>query len=235
MAVGGKRPISSKRINSKGEVSVWYRDPRRPRSWLRPYILFFMDVQPEIVGRHPEWSVVKVGKAAGKLWRGLPQNLREDYFEKAAKGKRRYEKTMSRYKKPSQEELRCMYGARPKRFLTSYIFFVKRNFEKVMRRHPSYDFVHISRHLAGKWRHMDAHDKDPYEHLFLRDWRRWNHEMHLYRSGHFRHSSMRCRGCCQGVAKRIRATKRDIVLHPSTRSRTKVRRDCEVCLHKDTD
>ncbi len=77
---------------------------------------------------------------------------------------------------------------------------MKKNYHKVSRRHPSFDFSQLSRHLSRTWDTLSEDERYPYIHEFVQDWRRWKREMHLFHGGHFRHSTTGCCHCCQGVA-----------------------------------
>jgi len=175
---------------------VTIKDPDRPRRFLNSYLLFFLDKRPELREKFSGFG--EIAKEAGRMWRGLPKGEKEKYLKRAELGRKRFLKRLSKYRPPSQEDLFERYGTRPKRFLNSYCFFVARNFGKEMRLKPSFSFEEISRLLAGQWREMGHKSRAPYVHLFVRDWRRWKREMHLYRGGHFRHGG-ECGHCCQGT------------------------------------
>lgn len=180
--------------------TAFLKDPKRPRSYLNSYVLFFLDIRPTLLETYPSMKFAKVGKAAGQLWRSMPRTQKEKYLRRAEMGRRRYQRRMTFYRQPSQQELFETYGMRPKRFLNPYACYVKRNFTKVSRRNPSFTFVQVSRELARSWNKLPRERKAPYVRRFLEDWRRWRREMHLYRGGHFRHNAAGCCHCCQATA-----------------------------------
>ena len=133
----------------------------------------------------------------------LPERKKQENLKRAHMGMQRYEKRMTTYNAPSQHELFIKYGYIPKRFVTSYAYFVKRNFMRVVRRHPEYSFVQASRHLAKRWSQLSEKQKKPYQEKFVADWRRWKREMHLYKEGHFRHNEGKHCTCCNKTGKRV--------------------------------
>ena len=179
------------------------RDPRRPRRYLNRYILFYLDMRPIVLEVEPHLNFAQVGVAVGKLWRTLPPELKRKYEERAEKGRRRYFRKMRNYKRPTEEMMHSIYGMRPKRFISSYAYFVKKNFEKYSRRHPGTTFVRVSRELAKKWDEMEDKRRAKYVQKFMEDWRRWRRDMHDYREGHFRHGVKSCCECCPGHGNRI--------------------------------
>lgn len=200
------------------------KDPRKPRVYLNSYMLFFLDVRPCLLDNNPKMNFSKVGRAVGELWRTLPKTTKEKYIKRAAAGRKRYAKRMTLYRKPSQKELFETYGTMPKRFCNSYGYFVKRNFDKVSRRHPALSFVQVSKRLANTWGCMSEKQKSPYVHKFIQDWRRWKREMHLYRGGHFRHNAKGCCHCCQGTDGR-----KVVSPVPSALLVRGDARDCKIC------
>ncbi len=180
-----------------------FRDPNKPKPYLNSYLLFFMDARPSILEKSPKMSFSKVGKEVGRRWRALPASAKQKYVDRANVGKKRYQSRLAHYDAPSQEELFEMFGVRPKRFITPYGYYMKKNYGKILRRNPSLDFDVLSRRLAKQWGDLSEEERMPYIERFVLDWRRWKREMHLYRGGHFRHASDSCCHCCQGTATRM--------------------------------
>ena len=196
-------------------------DPNKPKKYLNAYMLFYLDMRPQLVRENsdkvsdpttmaghdetevgPEQAATKVSQRIGKMWAKLPKTKKNQYLKKAKLGMAKYKKRMKMYSPPSQEELFRKYGYIPKRFVSAYAYFVKRNFDRVMRRHPAWDFVQISKHLGKRWGQLSPAQKVPYHERCDADKRRWNREMHLYREGNFRHNEKKHCNCCHKTGKR---------------------------------
>lgn len=78
---------------------------------------------------------------------------------------------MAEYKEPTQKQWDNIRKkmAKIKRVRSSYIYFVKANFDKVTRDHPGFPFGKISSLLGKKWRHMSMSERSPYNEMHKRD------------------------------------------------------------------
>jgi hypothetical protein len=69
---------------------------------------------------------------------------------------------MTNYKRPSQAQLSKIYGFRPKRFVPSFAYFIKHNFDNATRGTPELNFADIVRRCASIWHDFSDEQKEPY-------------------------------------------------------------------------
>jgi hypothetical protein len=92
------------------------------------------------------------------------------------KFRRLYNRALSHYKAPTQEQWMYILKNWPKRFRVNYNFFVMARFAKTKRAHPQSGFGSISRMVATQWKNLsDA--KKKYYRKFLVDRKRYYKEV----------------------------------------------------------
>ena len=162
------------------------KDPKRPKRPLNSYFLYYLDTRKEIVKNLGNPSIGDVAKACSQEWREYPNQGRMSYQARANEGLIKYRRRMRSYRAPSQEQLEALYGIRPRAVIGPYAYFVKREYNIVMRRFPSYNLADISRYLAKTWAGMTEEERKPFLVRAKIDQRRRSIEWNLYRDGRFK-------------------------------------------------
>lgn len=97
-----------------------------------------------------------------------PKNLSKAAI--AAGGKPRIKRRYHKNKDPK----------RPKRAMSSFMFFANANREIVKEQNPELNFFDIAKELGVRWKEMEPQDKRPYEDLAEQDKKRYNDEKANY-------------------------------------------------------
>ena len=182
-------------------------DPRRPKRPLNAYMMFSLQQRDLILENNPGLRFGDVAKLAARKWKNLSSQQIAPFKERAMLGGSKYRSRMAAYKRraPSQEVLFKIYGYKPRGPRNSYGYFIKYNYNTVMRVAPSKNFGEIIRSLAEKWKAMPEKTKRTYQVHAKVDRNRWEAEMHLYNEGAFRHEEVRNGHCikCGRMAKPV--------------------------------
>ena len=70
----------------------------KPKRGLTAYMFFCSERREQIIKDFPDLTFGEVGKKLGKMWRGLSQEMKIPYEEKAKADKERYLREMTSYK-----------------------------------------------------------------------------------------------------------------------------------------
>ena len=93
-----KIAMKSKKTTKKttaGKVKK-VKDPNAPKRALSAYMFFAKAERPNILKKHPNYSVTDVAKELGVRWKTIKDKSK--YEKEAAKDKARYEAAMQKYK-----------------------------------------------------------------------------------------------------------------------------------------
>ena len=93
-----KIAMKSKKTTKKttaGKVKK-VKDPNAPKRALSAYMFFAKAERPNILKKHPNYSVTDVAKELGVRWKTIKDKSK--YQKEAAKDKARYEAEMKKYK-----------------------------------------------------------------------------------------------------------------------------------------
>lgn len=148
-------------------------DPNAPKRPLSGYFLFAADVRGDVIDNLPgKFSVAKVGKKIGQMWKGLSAAKKAPYLKKAEAAKAKYTKANEKYKNTTgykkwlegreefnkaqkatdkRNELKAMIPNKPKKGKNAYMRFCDAN-----RKKHSGSLVEISQALGKAW--ADASD-----------------------------------------------------------------------------
>ncbi|XP_062940555.1 high mobility group protein B4-like [Cynocephalus volans] len=73
------------------------RDPHAPRRPPSSFLLFSQDHSAKLKRKNPNWSVVQVAKAMGKMWRTMTDVEKQPYEQRAAVLRAKYRKEREAY------------------------------------------------------------------------------------------------------------------------------------------
>ncbi|XP_004449806.2 high mobility group protein B4 [Dasypus novemcinctus] len=74
------------------------RDPQAPRRPPSSFILFCHDHYPQMKKDNPNWSVVQMAKASGKMWSARTDAEKQPYEERAAFLRAKYREELATYR-----------------------------------------------------------------------------------------------------------------------------------------
>lgn len=74
------------------------KDPNAPKRPLSTFFLFSQDERPKIKKDNPSLSVADIAKMIGERWRGIGEDKKRHYEERARQEKERYEREIATYK-----------------------------------------------------------------------------------------------------------------------------------------
>jgi len=148
-------------------------DPNAPKRPLSGYFLFAADVRGDVIDNLPgKFSVAKVGKKIGQMWKGLSNAKKAPYQKKADAAKAKWQKANDKYKNTSgykkwvegredwnkaqkanekRNELKAMIPNKPKKGPNAYMRFCNAN-----RKKQKGSLVEVSQALGRAW--ADASD-----------------------------------------------------------------------------
>jgi len=89
------------------------KGPNWPKAALSGYMLYSGTVRPKIAAENPSFKIPDIGKAIGKLWGDLDEAGKNEWQEKSAADKPRFEKEMAEYKE-TDEYKDAVAAAEPK-------------------------------------------------------------------------------------------------------------------------
>lgn len=126
-------------------------------------------------------------KIASNWWRNdqVCQKEKKIAQKRAQEDLAAYERIMENYHPPSQEELRLRLKEMPKRFRTSWNFFVMDKFRMHYKKLKSFGPVVIA--LSKKWRTLSEAQVDHYHQKYLEDRERYRNEMEIFKAKHAPH------------------------------------------------
>ncbi|KAM5247246.1 high mobility group protein B4 [Ctenodactylus gundi] len=74
------------------------RDPQAPRRPPSSFLLFCQDHYARLKSENPDWSVIQVAKATGKMWSETPEAERRPYEQRAAVLRAKYFEALEAYR-----------------------------------------------------------------------------------------------------------------------------------------
>ena len=74
------------------------KDPNAPKRPLSTFFLFSQDERPKIKKDNPSLSVADIAKMIGERWRGIGEEKKRHYEDRARTEKERYEREITAYK-----------------------------------------------------------------------------------------------------------------------------------------
>ncbi|XP_004372027.1 high mobility group protein B4 [Trichechus manatus latirostris] len=91
------------------------RDPQAPRRPPSSFILFCKEHYAQLKRENPNWSVVQVAKATGKMWAAATDVEKQPYEQKAALLRAKYQEELEAYRKQRNARKKSLRMARNQR------------------------------------------------------------------------------------------------------------------------
>ncbi|KAI8895872.1 high mobility group box domain-containing protein [Globomyces pollinis-pini] len=91
-----KSPVEEK--ERKKPAARAKKDPNAPKKGLSAFMIYSQENRARIKKENPDATFGQMGKLLGAAWKSLSDDDREEYVEKAAKDKERYETEMAAFR-----------------------------------------------------------------------------------------------------------------------------------------
>ncbi len=153
------------------------RDPRRPKKPAPNFVHFFKENREEFL-KHPMMNSLRqamAAKVAGKMWKKASPDVKSRANAAANQDKLQYTQAAKKYRPPTDEEWQYVLDNWPKKFRTSYNFFVMDWFGKIWRANPGIKFGEVSQMIASRWAQLE--DKTSYYRRYVQDRNRYIREV----------------------------------------------------------
>ena len=157
--------------------------PKRPRS---AFIMFMSDHRAEIIKENPGIAFIDIPKVGSEKWKNLKPVTKAKYEKAFEADKERYAMEMASYvpdPNESKKKRKVKDPNAPKRAITSYIYFVNANRDKVKAAHPEYNPKQVVSQLGAQWNAMNEKDRKPFEAMALKDKARYEAEIAKFNAG----------------------------------------------------
>jgi len=141
----------------------------------------------------PTLKITEVGKKLGEMWKQIDAEEKKKFEGMAHKDTERYNKQMEGYTPPSDSGESSDEGRkrrrkkakkdpnRPKRSMSSFMFFANDRRADVKALHPGLKITEIGVKLAEVWRTLTPIEKKKYEDLANKDKERYRTAMESYK------------------------------------------------------
>jgi len=168
------------------------KDPNKPKRAMSSFMFFANDRRNDIKSANPELKVTEIGKKLGEIWQSFGPEEKKKYEDMAAKDSERYQKQIENYHppetgsssdedKPSKKKRKKNKDPnRPKRSLSSFMFFANENRKSVKEKFPDLKMTEIGKKLADEWNSLTPDGKTKYEQMAAKDKERYLEALRVY-------------------------------------------------------
>jgi len=172
-------------------------DPSAPKRPLGAYFLFAADVRGDVIDNLPgKFSLAKVGKKIGSMWKGLSNAKKGPYQKKAEVAKAKWTKANDKYKSTSgykkwvvgredwnkaqkasdkRNELKAMIPNKPKKGPSAYMRFCSAN-----RKKQKGSFIEVAQALGRAWADATDTNRSKYQKQVEADTAKYDRAMAKY-------------------------------------------------------
>lgn len=152
---------------------------------LRTSWIFFCNEHRKNLRREfPDLPFGDLCKKLAPKWKQLTADQRQIYIDMQNKDQQRYKQE---YKSLSKEQLQMLRKHKkiarakkkllPKPVLSSYMFFVVKNRNKIQQDFPNISFQEIGKKLGTIWNQLSLTEKQPYINMNIEDKKRYDQEL----------------------------------------------------------
>jgi len=175
------------------------RDMNAPKKPTTAYAFFLKLKRAEFQAKHPDLKFGDLSKKISQAWRALEKEEKQEFVDKYLEDKKRYEKEMSTYKKPSTEtddsseeespkkkrkktQKKKKDPRAPKQATNAYMFFQKEQREKIKKENPTLKTLpELAKKMGQIWGNMNDEQKKKYQDLAGGDKLRYEEENKTYK------------------------------------------------------
>lgn len=174
------------------------KDPSKPKRAMSSFMFFANEHRPVVRKEHPDLKITDVGKKLGEMWKALDDDKKKKYIEMANKDKDRYKGSMEKYqppesssesdsddsrKKKRKKKKKSKDPNKPKRSMSSFMFFANENRSSVRKEHPDLKITEVGKKLADMWKELSKEEKQKYLDMADKDKDRYKKAMDGYKPG----------------------------------------------------
>lgn len=174
------------------------KDPNAPKRGLSAYFFWMAEHRDAYIAEHPDAKFVDVGKAMGEMWRNLDEEEKEEYIEKAAEDKVRYQNEMAEYEaldaydddddgyvgKSKKGRAKKDPNA-PKKGMSAYFFYMGANRAAYVANNPDAKFGEVGRAMGEQWRSLSESQKAQWNAMAAKDKIRAARELEEYHASQY--------------------------------------------------
>jgi hypothetical protein len=139
------------------------KDKSAPKKPKNGYVIFCQETQAELKKTNPGLTGKDSIKELSKLWRELPDNLKQEYSAKAELDKQRYVKEMESYVPKPQEETPKKKSKKISRPYTAYILFSMDKIKEIKKQNSEMKSNQIIQEAAKLWKSATEQEKAKYK------------------------------------------------------------------------
>ena len=147
------------------------KDLKSPKKCRTSYIFFCCEQREKLKRDEPTLSTTQIVSKLASLWRNLKEEDKQKYKKMSEDDKKRYEKEMGSFVPDNKPVV-----DKPKRPLTSYLFFCNETRDLVKKEHPDFSGKQITTELGKRWKQLSDEEKQPYIEKQKLDKERYNNE-----------------------------------------------------------
>jgi len=149
-----------------------------PKKALSAYMLFCKAERSTVKENNPEAGFGELGKLLGAQWKGMDDDDKEEFKELALVDKQRYldeggEPAGSKKKNGTKKKAK---KAGPKRPLSAFMFFSKKQRPLSKEENPELDFAGLGRAIGAAWKACDDDDNEEFNDSAKGDKQRYEDE-----------------------------------------------------------
>mmetsp|Transcript_21513 Transcript_21513/g.32011 ORF Transcript_21513/g.32011 Transcript_21513/m.32011 type:complete len:577 (+) Transcript_21513:68-1798(+) len=163
------------------------KHPKAPKHPKSAYLFFVGENRSRVKSENPNLGFTEIARKLGEEWRKLDEKTAQKYQNMAIDDKERYRREKEQFQPPPadlDEEKQQQLNAKrkrkhplaPKHPLSSYLFFVATNRQKINEKYPNKDFTEVARILGTQWRNLDPSERRIFEILAYADKKRYLEE-----------------------------------------------------------
>jgi len=170
------------------------KDPNKPKRPMSSFMFFANEKRPELRAKFPDMKITDIGKKLGELWKDVTADDKTRFEGMHTKDLARYNKQMETYTPPAESESSSDSDSdkpkkkkkkkndpnRPKRGMSSFMFFANAKRTEVRAAHPDMKITDIGKKLSEMWKVISSEEKKKYEDKQAQDKERYKKQMETY-------------------------------------------------------
>eukprot|EP01117_Protostelium_nocturnum_P011167 TRINITY_DN4056_c0_g1_i1.p1 TRINITY_DN4056_c0_g1~~TRINITY_DN4056_c0_g1_i1.p1 ORF type:complete len:207 (+),score=87.30 TRINITY_DN4056_c0_g1_i1:111-731(+) len=171
------------------------KDPLKPKRGMSSFMFFANDKRAEVRTANPSLKITEVGRKLGEMWKELTPEEKKKYEDLSSKDSERYQEAMKGYTKPESDSDSSDDDSskkkrkknkekkdpnRPKRAMSSFMFFANEKRAEVKAKYPDLKVTEIGKKLAELWKELDADEKKKYSDIADSDRERYRNAISTY-------------------------------------------------------
>ena len=165
---------------SKKIHNSMFKDPNKPKRPLTGYMIYSGEIRSKIKEENPDADFQTISVEIGKSWRALSDKQKEVYKKKSEKLKKEYNKKMESYVPPEGSNFKKVDKNKPKKALSSYIFFSLDKRKEIVEKNPNINGKEVLSKVGKIWNEMKDSEKAKYVKKAEEDKKRYAREMEEY-------------------------------------------------------